>query len=202
MTTDAHNWDEAYTGDPPPPWDIGRPQPMFELVADKGELTGRVLDIGCGTGEHTLLAAERGADAVGIDLSMRAIELARAKASERGLVARFDVADALTLAPPQTPYDVVLDSGVFHVFDDADRPTYVNVLRQALRPGGAIFLMCFSDQQPGDWGPRRVTEAELRTAFAGGWNIALQRTTMSVNPIEDVTEVQAWFATIRRDITQ
>jgi cyclopropane fatty-acyl-phospholipid synthase-like methyltransferase len=198
MTTDAHDWDRAYAGDAAPPWDIGRPQPVFEAVAAAGRLRGRVLDIGCGTGEHALLAAERGADAYGIDLSARAIEQAKAKATRRGLDARFDVADALTLAAPGAPYDVVIDSGVFHVFDDADRATYVDVLRRMLRPGGVVFLMCFSDRQPGDWGPRRVSEDELRTAFADGWGVDLERATMSVNPIEDVTRVQAWFATISR----
>jgi cyclopropane fatty-acyl-phospholipid synthase-like methyltransferase len=199
MTADSHDWDAAYAGDAPPPWDIGRPQPVFQAVADAGRLSGRVLDIGCGTGEHTLLAAERGADADGIDLSTRAIEQARAKASSRGLDVHFDVADALALAAPETPYDVVIDSGVFHVFDDADRASYVDVLRRVLRPGGAVYLMCFSDRQPGDWGPRRVSEGELRTAFADGWVVDPERTTMSVNPIEDVTDVQAWFATIRRN---
>jgi len=199
MTTDSHDWDAAYARDAPPPWDIGRPQPVFQAVADAGGLSGRVLDIGCGTGEHTLLAAERGADAYGIDLSTRAIEQARAKASSRGMDVRFDVADALALPAPEMPYDVVIDSGVFHVFDDADRRSYVDVLRRALRPGGAVYLMCFSDRQPGDWGPRRVSEGELRTAFAGGWGVDLERTMMSVNPIEAVTEVQAWFATISRN---
>lgn len=59
--------------------------------------------------------------------------------------------------------------------------------------------MCFSDSQPGDWGPRRVSADELRTAFADGWAVDLERTTMSVNPIDGVTDVQAWFATIRRN---
>jgi len=199
MATDARDWDVAYAGDAPPPWDIGRPQPVFVAVADAGGLSGRVLDVGCGTGEHTLLAVERGADASGIDLSVRAIEQARAKASSRRLDARFDVADALTLAAPETPYDVVIDSGVFHVFDDHGRTTYVDVLRRVLRPGGAVYLMCFSDSQPGDWGPRRVSADELRTAFADGWAVDLERTTMSVNPIEGRTDVQAWFAAIRRD---
>src|SRR5215217_4972205 len=51
----------------PPPWDIGRPQPAFLELAEQGALTGRVLDVGCGTGEHALMAAARGFDATGID---------------------------------------------------------------------------------------------------------------------------------------
>ena len=63
-----HDWDDSYTG-PAPPWDIGRPQPAFLRLADAGALTGVLLDAGCGTGEHTILAARRGAEALGIDIS-------------------------------------------------------------------------------------------------------------------------------------
>ena len=56
--------DEMYSGRQPP-WDIGRPQPAFLALADAGVIRGRVLDVGCGTGEHVLLCADRGLDAVG-----------------------------------------------------------------------------------------------------------------------------------------
>ena len=96
MTEQSHpDWDASYTGGTPAPWDIGRPQPGFVRLADGGRLTGRLLDAGCGTGENALLAASRGADVTGIDVAQSAIERARAKASQRGLTARFEVADAL-----------------------------------------------------------------------------------------------------------
>ncbi|HET7311653.1 MAG TPA: class I SAM-dependent methyltransferase [Mycobacteriales bacterium] len=199
MTENAHDWDAAYGGDQSPPWDIGRPQPQFEALAGTGALRGRVLDCGCGTGEHTLLAAGEGAEAVGIDLSARAIRRAQAKAEGRGLTARFEVADALTLRPEDL-FDVVLDCGVFHVFDDCDRSSYVSSLHNLVRPGGTVYLMCFSDREPGEWGPRRVSESELREAFAAGWQVELTRTEMSVNPVNGQSGVQAWFATIRRDV--
>ena len=96
MTTP--HWDASYTAGTLPPWDIGRPQPAFVRLADDGLLRGQVLDAGCGTGEHALLAAARGADAVGVDIAPSAIERARGKAAERGLAARFEVADVLDLA--------------------------------------------------------------------------------------------------------
>ena len=83
-----HDWDDSYAG-PPPPWDIGRPQPAFVRLAEAGALTGALLDAGCGTGEHTILAALHGARALGIDVSPRAIEIARRKAAERGIDASF-----------------------------------------------------------------------------------------------------------------
>ena len=88
------SWDGAYAASTPAPWDIGLPQPAFVRLAEQGLLSGRVLDSGCGTGEHTLLAAAHGADATGVDVSGRAIQRAREKAAERGLVARFEVGGA------------------------------------------------------------------------------------------------------------
>jgi SAM-dependent methyltransferase len=200
MTEQAHpEWEASYTRDTPAAWDIGRPQPAFVRLADKGLLTGLLLDVGCGTGENSLLAASRGADVVGIDLSPTAIARAREKASERGLAARFEVADGLDLERLAFTVDTVIDSGVFHVFDDGDRARYVASLAAALKPGGVCYLMCFSDRQPGTWGPRRVRADELRAAFSEGWVVeSLMADTFDVNPVEGTTQVQAWLATITR----
>ncbi|MFY9932314.1 MAG: class I SAM-dependent methyltransferase [Streptosporangiaceae bacterium] len=194
------SWDGAYTASAPAPWDIGRPQPVFVRLAEQGLLSGQVLDSGCGTGEHTLLAAEHGADAVGVDLSPRAVELARAKAADRGLAVRFEVADALELAGLGLAFDAIIDSGVFHVFDDSDRSRYVVSLASALRDGGHCHLLCFSDRQPGTCGPRRVSQDELRAAFAQGWEfVRLEAATFELNrPGIGIPVAQAWLADIRR----
>jgi len=199
MTTPAARWDSAYEAGSRPPWDIGRPQPAFVRLADGGLLSGRVLDAGCGSGEHALLAAARGADAVGVDISPRAIEQARRKAGERGLAVRFEVADALSLGGLGLAVDTVIDSGLFHVFDDADRARYVTSLASVLPPGGTCYLMCFSDRQPGTMGPRRVRQEELRTAFGDGWAVtAIVADAFEVNPGFGAPAAQAWLATIGR----
>jgi SAM-dependent methyltransferase len=194
------SWDDAYAMDRPPAWDIGRPQPAFLRLADRGLLAGRLLDSGCGTGEHTLLAAARGAEATGIDVSARAIELAWAKAAERGSAARFETGDVLRLGDLGLTFDTVLDSGVFHVFDDEDRVRYVASLAAALRPGGHCYLMCFSDRQPGDAGPRRVSQDELRAVFGAGWAVtSIEAESFEVNrSVFDFTSAQAWLAVIER----
>jgi SAM-dependent methyltransferase len=198
--TTPQNWDGMYTADAgPPPWDIGRPQQAFVRLAGRGLLSGQLLDAGCGTGEHTLLAAAHGADATGVDISPRAIARARAKATDRGLPARFEVADVLSLGGLGLTFDTVIDSGVFHVFDDLDRPRYVASLASALRPGGHCYLACFSDRQPGEWGPRRVTQEELRAAFGDGWSVSsIDADTFEINAGLPAPTVQAWLATIQR----
>jgi SAM-dependent methyltransferase len=140
-------------------------------LADAGELTSPVLDSGCGTGEHGLLAAARGLDVVGVDLSPAAIARAREKARVRGLAADFLVGDVLALDRLGRRFASVIDSGTFHVFDDADRARYVSSLASVLEPGGTLHLLCFSERTPGTQGPRRVTQADLRAAFASGWEV-------------------------------
>ncbi len=197
-TDPPHDWDDSYSG-PSPPWDIGRPQPAFVRLADKGALTGALLDAGCGTGEHTILAGRLGADALGIDVSPRAIEIAQRKAAVRGVGATFQVLDALRLATLGQSFDTIVDSGLFHVFDDAARTRYVTAVQAVLRPGGHLHLMCFSDRQPGDWGPRRVTEGELRAAFGSGWRIdSLTPDRFDINPGLGSPTAEAWLADIFR----
>jgi SAM-dependent methyltransferase len=199
MTRPSHEWDASYQQQAPPPWDLGRPQPMVAAMAAEGRLAGDMLDAGCGTGEHSLLAAAGGARVFGVDLSEVAIERAREKAAQRGLSARFEAGDVLEIALPSAAFDVVLDSGLFHSFDDDGRVRYVDILRRVTRPGGLVYLMCFSDRQPGDWGPRRVTREELLAAFRDGWSIdSLEPSTFEIHPTMDVTQVEAWLLVARR----
>jgi SAM-dependent methyltransferase len=158
-----------YTGTPP--WDIGRPQAAFMTLAQAGAIQGRVLDVGCGTGEHALMAAELGLEATGVDMAAAAIEAAKRKARDRRLSARFLVWNALELAALDEQFDTVLDSGLFHVFQDDDRPTFVDNLRAVISAGGRYFMLCFSDLQPGGWGPRRVTQHEIHASFRDGWRV-------------------------------
>jgi SAM-dependent methyltransferase len=181
-----------------PPWDIGTPQSEFVRLAEAGEITGRVIDIGCGTGENALYLATRGLDVVGVDGAPIAIERARRKAKERGLTAVFEVRDVLNLSEITEKFDVAIDSGCFHVFDDAERPSYVRNVHQILRPHGRLFLLCFSDRQPGDWGPRRVTQQELRDSFADKFSIESIRAAHfdAVLGTGDGPPIEAWLATI------
>jgi SAM-dependent methyltransferase len=184
------------------PWDIGRPQKVLVEIAD--EVTGSILDAGCGTGENALFFAGRGRSVVGIDYVAFPIEEARRKAAERGLAAEFLCRDALMLDRFDRTFDGVIDSGLFHVFSDDDRRQYVAGLAHVTRPGGRVFLMCFSDAEPGTDGPRRVSEAELRDAFRTGWIVeSIRPVRFEVIPdFEEMTFSEggpkAWLAIIRR----
>jgi SAM-dependent methyltransferase len=189
------DFNALYTGTPP--WDIGRPQPAFLELADSGAIRGRVLDVGCGTGEHALMAACRGLDATGIDAAAAAMAIAERKARERGLTARFLVHNAVELASLDEGFDTVLDCGLFHVFENDDRARFVESLRAVIPGGGRYYLLCFSDRQPGDWGPRRVTHEEITANFTDGWRIDAiddARIDMTIDP----NGARAWRAAITR----
>jgi 2-polyprenyl-3-methyl-5-hydroxy-6-metoxy-1,4-benzoquinol methylase len=148
-----------------PPWDIGRHQPVFEKLADAGDIRAPVLDAGCGTGENALYLAARGYEVVGVDAVELAVHAARRKAARRGLAAEFLVGDALALGALDRRFATVIDSGLFHTFDDQERPRFVDSLATVLQPGGHYFMLCFSELETREGGPRRVTQAEIRAAF-------------------------------------
>jgi ubiquinone/menaquinone biosynthesis C-methylase UbiE len=185
------------------PWDIGKPQKPFIDVADR--ITGSVLDAGCGTGDTALFFAGRGHKVTGIDFLEEPIRRAKRKAAERGLSVTFLVKDAMTLKDWSERFESAIDSGLFHVFSYEDRQRYVEGLATVLKPGGRLFLMCFSDKEPGTQGPRRVSKKELHDAFGGVWEVeSIEPVQIEVRPdLRDMTFSEggprAWFAVIRRE---
>lgn len=189
-------FDIAYEGTPS--WELGRPQPAVVRAADEGLFEGSVLDLGCGTGEHALFLAEGGHAVLGVDIAPAAVARARRKARDRGVTSvRFEVADVLRDLPAlsEPAADVALDVGCFHSLGDGEDAVYVEQVASALRPGGRLVLLCWSERNPWGEGPRRHTRQELRAGFRERWR---------VDPIEEERlegrrgEVWAWRMTATR----
>jgi SAM-dependent methyltransferase len=183
------------------PWDIGKPQPVFVAAADA--VQGAMLDAGCGTGENALYFAQRGHPVVGIDFLDYPIGEARRKAAERGAEVEFISMDALTLSTFDRKFDSLIDCGLFHGFSDEERLRYVEGLAHVAKPGGRLFLACFSDEEPGELGPRRVSKQELAEAFARGWAIeSITAARFEVIPeMKDAFSAggpKAWFVVVKR----
>lgn len=197
---DRATFENAYGGEAP--WDIGRAQKSFVAAADR--ITGSVLDVGCGTGDNALYLAEHGRNVTGIDFLAAPIERAKRKADQRNASATFYVSDALALVEWNQQFDNIVDCGLFHVFSDDDRKRYVAGLAHVLKPGGRLFLMCFSDAEPPGMGPRRISKQELHAAFAQEWTVeSIDPTNFEVNPKMKENPFtaggpKAWFAVIRR----
>jgi SAM-dependent methyltransferase len=188
-------FDKAYTSGRPP-WDIGQPQPAFVALAAAGRITGKVLDVGCGTGENALFLCQRGLDVLGLDLSSVAIAEARMKAQARGVLARFVAGSALDLLSLEETFDTVIDSGLLHVLSNADRARLVAGLHAVLRPGGYLHLLAFNEHAT--WpGPRRLTQTEIRTTFEQGWEVeAISTSRFEV--VDASGGAEAWLASVRR----
>ncbi len=187
-------FNDSYKGSPP--WDIGRPQAEFVRLAKEGEIKGKVLDVGCGTGENAMFFAGLGLEVWGVDAAPLAIEKAKRKAADRGAKVTFEVRDALHLGEIHRKFDTLTDSGLFHVFPDLQRVIYARSLHAALNTGGAYFMLCFSDREPTGWGgPRRVTKEEIRTAFREGWRVDWIRAARFESKFHDEGGL-AWLSSI------
>jgi SAM-dependent methyltransferase len=200
-------FDEAYTSRTAP-WVIGQPQPAIVNLERQGWVRGKVLDAGCGTGEHTTYLAALGYDVCGLDLSSPAIEQARANAAARNVVAHFEVADALALRSEPT-YDTVIDSALFHIFDASDRARYVRSLHRACRRGAVVHVLALADTGP-RFGPQ-VSDTAIREAFGQGWSMEDLRAAryrgvvirdehaVALNrSLGELVDLPAWLARARR----
>ncbi|GGX80646.1 class I SAM-dependent methyltransferase [Streptomyces fructofermentans] len=117
--------------------------------------TDAVLDIGCGNGHLTRLAARRGARALGVDLSAPMLERARASAEEEGIAqVSFVRGDAQVHPFAEAEFDVALSRfGVMFFADPV--AAFANVGR-SLRPGGRLAFIC----------PQAFSRMEQSTVFA------------------------------------
>ena len=190
-------WDASYRAGPAP-WDIGRPQQAVVRLASKGGLAGPVLDAGCGTGENALCVASLGLQVLGIDVAETALEMAREKASSRGIKADFAAADAFQLERLGRRFETVLDCGLFHTFNAEERPGYVASVAAVTEQGGTLYVLCFSDVGL-EGGPHPVSEDELRGVFTAsrGWKIAAIEPDRIETRFHD-NGAPAWFAKIQR----
>ena len=188
----GHAYDAAYLG--VANWDIGRPQRPFVQVADAGGVRGRVLDVGCGTGELSLYLARRGHPTLGIDLSPVAVDQAREKAHWRGIDARFLVWDALEMDRIGVAFETLVDCATYHILTADERAGYADAAAATLSPGGWLFLLGDASSDP-----RRsygVDPERLRERFDGAaWSVEfVTRTTFE----RRYSTNAAYFAGVRR----
>jgi len=153
-----------------PPWDTGAAQPEIVKLVENGEIPkGKVLDIGCGLGYNSIFLAKKGFCPTCFDLVSLAIKKGKLKAKEENVEVDFLVGNALKLDEyfKEESFDVVIDSGLYHSLDEDDeRSLYAKQIKRVLAVGGSYFMLCFSDKEPGDEGPRRISRKEMEETFA------------------------------------
>lgn len=130
--------------------------------------TGRALDLGCGTGTHTLELAERGWEAVGIDSVERAIERARRRRGADRV--SFVVGDVTRLEDHvQGPFSFFLDVGCFHGLNAAQRVAVGAGLTRLAAGDASLVMMAFAPNKVPVM-PRGVARDDIEDAFRG-WRV-------------------------------
>ncbi|MEU4603139.1 methyltransferase domain-containing protein [Kribbella sp. NPDC023972] len=128
-------------------WSLGHYEPTGKLLLPISErvvtmsepLVGKhIIDLGCGTGNAALLAAERGAVVTGIDPAARLLEVARKRAAERGLQVEFAAGDAASIPVGDGTADLLLS--VFAVIFAPDAEAAIAEMTRATAADGLIRL--------------------------------------------------------------
>jgi SAM-dependent methyltransferase len=125
--------------------------------------TDTILDIGCGTGSSTLALARMApsGSVVGVDLSSKMLERARAVAEREGLTnVSFEQADAQVHPFPEGSFDVAVSS--FGAMFFADPVAAFANIRRAVRPGGRLAVVAWRELADNEW------LSALRNALAVG----------------------------------
>ncbi len=192
------SWDGSYIGGPAP-WDIGAPQPAIARLLARHALAGPVLDAGCGTGDNARAIAETGVAVLGVNVAETALEMARAKAVQRGVAVDCIAADALALERLGRTFETVVDSGLFHTFDAAERRRYARSLAAVTKFGATLYVLAFSDEGD-ERGPHPVSRGDIASAFdrESGWNVIAIEPERVMTRFHGDAGVAGWLITAKR----
>jgi ubiquinone/menaquinone biosynthesis C-methylase UbiE len=120
--------------------DPGYKKGLVRLAEKAVNENDRVLDVGCGTGSATVLAAAKAKEVVGIDLSPHMIDLAQKKVAKMGLENTQLVASSVEDYHPSEPFDTVISSFMIPHVKPSVRPAIYACMYEFLRPGGTVGL--------------------------------------------------------------
>jgi len=167
------------------PWNIENPPKALGELVKGGKLKPcKTIDLGCGAGNYAIYLASKGFEVTGIDISSKAVEIAKGKARKKGFKCNFLVADVLgNLNEIDETFDFAYDWQLLHHIFPETRRKYVENVYGLLNPIGKYLSVCFSEKDPlfGDSGKYRKTslgtilyfssEKELRDLFTPYFNI-------------------------------
>ena len=129
-----------------PRWDDNNiPTQVAELAAQTDK-TKRALDLGCGTGTHSIYLAQQGFSVIGVDISPIAIRRAHQKAAQLTYKPEFFVHDVTRLDFLAGAFDIALDVGCLHGLHPAGQQRYAVELTRLMKPGGLFLLWGMNDR--------------------------------------------------------
>ena len=125
-----------------PAWDYTSQIVLEALWRAGGSFSGRtVLEAGCGTGRISLALAREGARVSCLDVSVEAVQYARALFAEAGVPAHLSLASLFAIPFPAGQFDVVWNAGVLEHFSKAERVEALRELLRVIAPGGVLITL-------------------------------------------------------------
>jgi SAM-dependent methyltransferase len=161
--------------------DRAKPCPLFVASPDESLVQwtrdgtvrpGRAIDLGCGHGRNAVFLAREGFAVEAVDYSQAAIDWAQERVAQAGVPVSLLRANVFDLELEPGAYDLVYDSGCFHHIPPHRRAQYVEVVVEALKPGGFFGLTCFRPE-----GGSGLTDDEVyeRRSLGGGLGYTQER---------------------------
>lgn len=146
MNREAH-WEKFYESTEYDliPW-LRVPFKSLNKAIEKIHISGTALDAGCGTGEKSIHLASLGFLVDGVDISKRAIEIAK-KQNRYPDTCKFHSGDIFKFKTNKT-YDLILDIGNFHALLPTEYTKYANLVKSLLKRSGYFVLYCHTDRAP------------------------------------------------------
>jgi SAM-dependent methyltransferase len=147
------------------PWNREDPPEALVTLVENGMMEPcRCIDLGCGTGNYAIFLSRKGFTVTGIDISPKAIILAKENAKEKGASCEFIVADVLN-APDHLheSFDFAYDWEVLHHVFPQKRKRYMENVHRLLKPGGKYLSVCFSNNNPQFRGKGKYRHTPLGT---------------------------------------
>ena len=167
-------WDSFYAN-------RAKPCPFFGTSADESLVKwvdeglicpGRAIDLGCGNARNAIFLARRGFSVEGVDYSRTAIDWAGERVTEAGVAVTLTHRNVFELALEAGTCDLVYDSGCFHHLPPHRRSRYLDLVVNALKPGGWFGLTCFRPEGGSGYSDDEVYE---RRSMGGGLGYTEER---------------------------
>lgn len=155
--TQKEHWEKIYSEIPDGelPWNSKTPsQELIKLIETNKIKQCKALDIGCGAGTNSIYLAEKGFEVTGIDISEKAIYLAKEKDKEKRC--NFISGDVLNLYFKKKEFDFVYDGGCLHHINKKNHQKYLDEIKRVLNDGGSFLLLCFADDLRLKLNPKRL----------------------------------------------
>ena len=164
------DWEKVYEAKVTP-WDVGQPEDaLVEFIDSSVVKPCRVLEIGCGNGNDAIFLAKKGFDVTAIDISKRAIEIAKERAKKANVKCNFIAEDATNLKSVSGKFDFVYDRACFHFIPEQKRGEYVQTVKKFLINGGYFFLIVSSDKDTVK-GPYQFSKEDIEKIFGNDFDI-------------------------------